>query len=71
MDPFEHGSHDSRRRVINQHLDVVNGFLVVQVQPELVLHFPDRFVRFQSDVWYASVHHQREQVQDKVRVTPE
>ena len=62
MEVLDQGGHDGRGRYVDQILHVTKGLLVVEIQPEFVLHLPHRLVRFQGDVRNARValnHHKK------------
>ena len=55
MEVLDQGGHHGRGGYIDQVLHVAQRLLVVQIQPEFILHLPHRFVRFQGDVWNTRV----------------
>jgi len=71
MEVLDQGGHDGRGRYVDQILHVTKGLLVVEIQPEFVLHLPHRLVRFQGDVRNARVAHECEQVQNQIGVSSE
>ena len=55
--------------VVDDKVEELDGLLVVELQLELVVDFADGFVRFQRDVRNVGLQHQREQVENQIRVS--
>ena len=66
---LHHSSHDGGGGDVDEVLHELDGLLLGQVQPELVLHLPHSLVRLEGDVRNACLHHQSKEVENKIGVT--
>ena len=71
MQLLHHSSHNCIHRVINQSLHVAGCLLITKVKPELILYLSHCFVRFKGNIRHIGVHHEREEIEYEVRMTPQ
>lgn len=68
MELIDEERHDGAHTLLDALHDVLHGLLVVQLQLELVLHLLHGLVGLERNVGHVGVDHQREEVQDQVRM---
>lgn len=71
MKLLHHGGHKGRHRFVHHVLQMLNGRLVVQAHLQVFLDLLDGLVRLQRNVRNRGVHHQREQIQHHLGLTPQ